>query len=1624
MRRTPLTRTSLRLFLVTALLATAIGGCGDGVTDNPSTGTSDTGADMQLGDTGLSDGKTGDTGLGDSAGEVLTDVQPDVIADIKANTAPTLQIIAPTANSVVNLGAPLHFEATIGDAEDSQLQVTLSSSAVATPLYDGKAPIGTWKGDYANLPAGKQTLTVLVKDSGGLTAQGTVTVLVNSAPDAPVVDITPATPTTADALTAGIVAPATDVDRKPSEITYKYAWFKDGQPTAYTDPVLPAGVAKKGETWKVVVTPQDPYGAGKSASAQVVILDAAPGAAALALDPTAVALNAVVTCAVQTPAPDADGDTLTYTYAWQLNGVALAGAASATIDLVQTVAPDGSLPKVGDQLACSAFASDGTLQGPVALAAPATLTAFDVCLSPMNPCDGNAKCTGGDTLAVDCACKPGFVGDGKTCIDVDECAAGTATCDLAADCSNTFGGYDCTCKAGYTGDGKTCSDVDECAVGTAICDLAADCSNTIASYTCACKNGYSGDGKTCSDVDECAAGTATCDLSADCSNTNGSYDCACKNGYSGDGKSCSDVDECAAGTAICDLAADCSNTVGSYACACKLGYSGDGKTCSDIDECAAGTAGCDLSADCSNTIGAFSCTCKPGYSGDGKTCSDIDECATNNGGCDANAACSNSAGSFSCTCKPGYSGDGKTCSDIDECAAGTAGCDANAVCANAIGSFTCTCNAGYAGDGKTCSDINECLTGNGGCDGNATCINGIGSFSCVCNAGFVGDGKTCSDVNECLTANGGCAATATCTNTAGSNICACNAGYAGDGKTCTDINECLTANGGCAATATCTNTAGSNTCACNSGYSGDGKTCTDINECLTGNGGCSANAICTNSVGAFTCACKTGYSGDGKTCTDINECTVGLTGQPDFSKDLNGWTAVNANATVGWRALQSMLYYGNAAGTSFDAPGLITNGTVTGPAFVVPTGTGHAVTFQLKNDTETVTPATYDLLTLQVVVGGVATDLLNKAAMPQGTTYKPYTASLDAYAGKSVQIRFVFNTVDAQYNTTSGVWIDKLTWPIQPCDGNATCGNSVGSYTCTCNTGYTGSGVTCSDVNECLTANGGCAATATCTNTAGSNTCACNAGFTGDGKTCTDVNECTLAVTKQPDFSKDLNGWTATNSAVPIGWRALSSMLYYGNAAGNSFDTPGSANNGSVISPAFVVPTGTGHAVTFQLKNDTETITPTTFDMLTLDVVVGSSVTTLLDKSKMPQGTAFVGYSASLDAFAGQSIQLRFTFDTKDQQYNTTSGVWIDKLTLPALCDANAACGNTAGSYTCTCGTGYSGSGVTCSDVNECTAGTSNCSTDATCTNTVGSFTCACKTGFTGTGVTCTDVNECTNGTNNCSTNGTCTNTTGSFTCACKTGYAGNGVTCTLAALSFGYSGGVQTYTVPAGVTGVLVEVAGGGGAGGGNDCGSGGGGGAGGLVKSTKALVVKAGDLLTIVVGGGGTPGASCVAGTGAGAGSYLGGATGGNAGTAGCSGGGGGGGGLSGVFIGTASAANAVVVAAGGGGGGGSGCASGGNAGSAGCNSASQAFGSATAGGSLPGADGGGGGGGGGGYSSGTGGAGNGSGYDTGGNGGGGGACFAAAAVSGTITVGTGGTAGGATGAGGAGYVKLTLQ
>lgn len=123
---------------------------------------------------------------------------------------------------------------------------------------------------------------------------------------------------------------------------------------------------------------------------------------------------------------------------------------------------------------------------------------------------------------------------------------------------------------------------------------------------------------------------------------------------------------------------------------------------------------------------------------------------------------------------------------------------------------------------------------------------------------------------------------------------------------------------------------------------------------------------------------------------------------------------------------------------------------------------------------------------------------------------------------------------------------------LNNCSANASCADTIGAFTCACDEGFTGDGVTCDDVDECAddtlndcgefttctNTEGGflcecspgyasfrdgpceevdecafrglndCNIEASCTNTDGSYTCACNEGYTGDGVTCEDIDEC------------------------------------------------------------------------------------------------------------------------------------------------------------------------------------------------------------------------------------------------------------------------------------------------------------------------------------------------------------------------------------------------------------------------------------------------------------------------------------------------------------------------------------
>ena len=341
-----------------------------------------------------------------------------------------------------------------------------------------------------------------------------------------------------------------------------------------------------------------------------------------------------------------------------------------------------------------------------------------------------------------CVCPSGHMeNDEGICVDIDECATGSHSCEANASCVNTISGHACSCNAGYAlGDDWTflnpnCGDVDECAAGTDDCGANALCANTPGGYVC---------GNTCADGlrpnparTECVVcppgetrdetGACICDPETRFYNPGASG--ACQLTSDGAAKTCMD-----AGWNVMTVSHN-SVTLGAV---CSIPYRDE---TAEVDE-----TGCSLwqlysspsfrhwdkhaatSQRCRDLFDAYpvplslnynegdryvhscpapkapsadlkSCDCPAGYAEDDEgTCVDINECETDTHTCGANAACVNTAGSHACSCNAGYAPVGDSlqnlqCADIDECATGAHSCGEheNAFCANTVGDYECSC---------------------------------------------------------------------------------------------------------------------------------------------------------------------------------------------------------------------------------------------------------------------------------------------------------------------------------------------------------------------------------------------------------------------------------------------------------------------------------------------------------------------------------------------------------------------------------------------------------------------------------------------------------------------------------------------------------------------------------------------------------------------------------------------------------------------------------------------------------------------------------------------------------------------------------------------------------------------
>lgn len=125
---------------------------------------------------------------------------------------------------------------------------------------------------------------------------------------------------------------------------------------------------------------------------------------------------------------------------------------------------------------------------------------------------------------------------------------------------------------------------------------------------------------------------------------------------------------------------------------------------------------------------------------------------------------------------------------------------------------------------------------------------------------------------------------------------------------------------------------------------------------------------------------------------------------------------------------------------------------------------------------------------------------------------------------------------DASIDTPPPIRCGDLT-----CDPNATC-PTTGVATCLCKPGFTGNGMACSDVDECATANGGCAAA--CMNTSGSFVCYAP-------RTCTDIKshvsgaaDGTYPLYLGGDAAKPWQGYCAGMATTPREYLSLTGMNF------------------------------------------------------------------------------------------------------------------------------------------------------------------------------------------------------------------------------------------------------------------------------------------------------------------------------------------------------------------------------------------------------------------------------------------------------------------------------------------------
>ncbi|KAG7215107.1 hypothetical protein INR49_022755 [Caranx melampygus] len=203
-------------------------------------------------------------------------------------------------------------------------------------------------------------------------------------------------------------------------------------------------------------------------------------------------------------------------------------------------------------------------------------------------CDTDCPCVHGqcdNRPDSDGRCKPdsclmGF--SGRFCErQTAACGVQVQFCHAHAVCDFSQGMTRCVCKPGYQGDGITCVESDPCAPPhRGGCSVNAKCVRTgPGTRSCQCLTGWKEDGDECQPINNCdSPDRGDCHPNATCIYVGpGQSDCSCKPGFKGRAET---VSQSTSASLPMEAVTSCCRLLSSrWTCVCDEGFAGDGQIC-------------------------------------------------------------------------------------------------------------------------------------------------------------------------------------------------------------------------------------------------------------------------------------------------------------------------------------------------------------------------------------------------------------------------------------------------------------------------------------------------------------------------------------------------------------------------------------------------------------------------------------------------------------------------------------------------------------------------------------------------------------------------------------------------------------------------------------------------------------------------------------------------------------------------------------------------------------------------------------------------------------------------------------------------------------------------------------